>query len=43
MLPEARDRRVAALLGLVRRAQGQIDPALEAWRAALGPPEDEKQ
>lgn len=43
MLPEARDRRVAALLGLVRRAQGQIDPALEAWRAALGPLVDEQQ
>lgn len=35
---EADDPRVAALLGLVRRAQGRIDHALDAWRIALEPP-----
>ncbi len=35
---DADDPRVAALLGLVRRAQGRIDHALDAWRIALEPP-----
>lgn len=39
MPPEVTDRRVVTLLGLVRRAQGRIDHALEAWGAALEPAE----
>lgn len=39
MPPEITDRRVVTLLGLVRRAQGRIDHALEAWQAALEPTE----
>lgn len=35
---DAEDPRVTALLGLVRRAQGRIDHALDAWRVALEPP-----
>lgn len=38
LVREAEDPRVAALLGLVRRAQGRIDHALDAWRIALEPP-----
>ncbi len=38
LLRKADDPRVAALLGLVRRAQGRIDHALDAWRIALEPP-----
>ncbi|MCB9550481.1 MAG: hypothetical protein H6705_00955 [Myxococcales bacterium] len=43
MLPDADDRRVVVLLGLVRRAQGRIDHALEAWRAALEPPAGDRR
>ncbi len=41
MPPEVTDRRVTTLLGLVRRAQGRIDHALEAWQAALEPTEQQ--
>lgn len=41
LLADADDPRVAALLGLVRRAQGRIDHALDAWRVALEPPTGE--